>query len=582
MKKSHLIFRLIILAFFLLLASCSLPQAGTETGIPATEAAAAGEEAPVFEPASGTVMGWWDGSNVVYVPAGDFLMGDQNATSGDNVPAHTVTLEEFWIQKVEVTNTMYSRCVETGICAAPRQEQGRQYLYADPNFANAPVVNVSWEDADHYCNWIGGRLPSEAEWEKAARGTEGDPYPWGDEDPACSLLNFGGCINPPQPVLVGSFPGGESPYEAADMDGNVSEWVNDWFDPGYYAVSPAANPTGPSDGDFRAVRGGSYRSNEFSLFTHQRFYAAPGEFRDDLGFRCILRQGVVDAPVAPLCQAAAYIPTNQERDPAEPQEAHAPILAMDVYCNVDANGGLYGTATVHFAGGGMFDTVTSPEGGIQCTMVPGSNPPIFDCIGGAIQPGYSFTASFCNNDQLPAETYEPFCPYYYVYDETTGMCKYYIDTYSCPDGSTVVPSYGCMPLAENGPCPNGYYEATYNQVPVCIPPGGPQCLPNAGCTATCPPGLTFNDQLFCCSYPEDLPPLCPPGYAYDASQQVCVSQLATLPGCTTMTRSVPICSAPPPDTSTGISCNDFTSQSTCTANGCTWTYLTDRIGTCTP
>jgi len=584
-EKRHLVHALPIFVL-LMLVSCNLPGSTGNTPNVTSQP----EEVPVFVPASGAQMGWWDGSNAIYVSGGQFLMGDQNATSGDNVPAHTVSVDAFWIQKVEATNQMYSRCVELGICEPPQADTGLPDQYANADYDNYPVVGVTWEDARTYCEWIGGRLPTEAEWELTARGTDGDPYPWGEDEPTCTLANYKDCQTPAASMLVGIHNLGESPYKAEDMAGNVTEWVSDWFAPDTYTSSPVQNPTGPADGDFRVVRGSSYLSAANALFVHQRFYQDPETGRSDLGFRCIINPGQTASSgesggqTAPFCEVVPYVPVEQNRDPAEQQEAHAPILSMEAYCSVDANGNAFGSTKVHFAGGGMFDTTTSPQGSVTCAQETGSNPPIFDCYGSAIQPGQSVTISFCNTKQNAPETYQPYCPYYYIYDETIGMCTYYVDTYSCPDGMTVVPSYGCMPLTASGPCPDGYFEATYNQVGVCIPAGGPQCLPGSGCAATCPPGFEFNDESNCCDYPENLGPRCPVGYAYDETGKICISQLDTLPGCTTMTINVPSCSGQdqPDQPGTTLSCSDYTNKTTCEQNGCNWHRYTDTIAVCEP
>ena len=166
----------------------------------------------------------------VFVPAGEFLMGsaegDTDAGASEK-PQHTVYLDAFWIDRVEVTNAMYARCVEAGACKTPTAYGNPSTNYLKAGLENYPVVFVSWSDAQAYCQWAGGRLPTEAEWEKAARGTDGRIYPWGNEPPNAQRCNFaqehGGPDAPANPETpVGAYPAGASPYGALDMAGNVA------------------------------------------------------------------------------------------------------------------------------------------------------------------------------------------------------------------------------------------------------------------------------------------------------------------------------------------------------------------------
>ena len=195
-----------------------------------------------------------DGAVMVYVPAGEFLMGsldDDPDADDDERPQHTVYLDAFWIDRTEVTNAQYRHCVESGTCQAPRYWEDD-----DLNVPDQPVMEVSWHDAQAYAAWVGGRLPTEAEWEKAARGTDGRIYPWGNSAPDCSKANYAGCTGNPLPV--GSHPEGASPYGALEMAGNVQEWVADRYDEEYYSRSVFRNPNGPEVGSFRVMRGGAF------------------------------------------------------------------------------------------------------------------------------------------------------------------------------------------------------------------------------------------------------------------------------------------------------------------------------------
>jgi len=237
-----------------------------------------------------------DGMIQVYVPAGEFLMGSADSdslASSDEKPQHTVYLDAFWIDKTEVTNAMYALCVTAEACQPPGDTRSytRDNYYGNSQYADYPVINVSWNDAQAYCQWAGRQLPTEAEWEKAARGINGRIYPWGNATPDSNLLNFNEQVG--DTTKVGSYPNGASPYGALDMAGNVWEWVNDWYHETYYSSSPAENPPGPSSGNYRVLRGGSWIYEAQWMYDAQQFVRAADRFwigSDDggivFGFRC--------------------------------------------------------------------------------------------------------------------------------------------------------------------------------------------------------------------------------------------------------------------------------------------------------
>jgi formylglycine-generating enzyme required for sulfatase activity len=227
---------------------------------------------------------------MVYVPAGEFQMGSEDGPSEEQ-PAHMVALDEFWIDQTEVTNAQYARCVEAGICEPPTNNASntRSSYYDNPTYANYPVIWVSWEHAETYAKWAGGRLPAEAEWEYAARGSDGSMYPWGNQAPDCTLANFDACEGDTTPVK--SHPGGASWVGAFDMAGNVLEWTADWYGP--YSASRLENPNGPATGENRVVRGGAWDTNaELVRAPHRWGY--PYYSDNSLGFRV-----VVVSPAAP-------------------------------------------------------------------------------------------------------------------------------------------------------------------------------------------------------------------------------------------------------------------------------------------
>ena len=260
-----------------------------EPTLPAVLAAATAPPSPTDTSAlaigSSRVMA--DGMTQLFVPAGEFIMGSASAEAfGDEQPVRTVYLDAFWIDQTEVTNAMYARCVAAGTCPAPAQSRSytRDSYYNNPTYADYPVIYVSWHNADAYCQWAGRRLPTEAEWEKAARGTDGRTYPWG-ETISCEQANWGssnGCIG--DTTAVGAYPAGASPYGALDMAGNMWEWVADWYGP--YSATQLTNPTGPASGTQKVLRGGSW--NLFAWYVRASFRGrhAPDYRFINIGFRC--------------------------------------------------------------------------------------------------------------------------------------------------------------------------------------------------------------------------------------------------------------------------------------------------------
>ena len=276
-------------------APSSTPAPATATAAPATGTpppTQTTEPAASATPVAGTArQSLVDRMIQVYVPAGAFTMGN-NQGAPDQRPAHSVNLNGFWIDRTEVTNDMYGACVRANACAAPQQLRSisRRNYFGSTSFANFPVLFVSWTQAQAYCAWAGRRLPTEAEWEKAARGTDGRLYPWGNQAPDQQRLNFG-ASSLGDTVAVGQYSANASPYGALDMAGNAWEWVADWYDAGYYAVSPPDNPTGPAktgcpQGDCKVLRGGAWDSSAQEVTVAARLFYGPNDLRDAFTIRC--------------------------------------------------------------------------------------------------------------------------------------------------------------------------------------------------------------------------------------------------------------------------------------------------------
>jgi formylglycine-generating enzyme required for sulfatase activity len=268
---------LFALAFSVLLSGCGGDGNGSGGGTGATNGVG-GSGAQVSCQSSGAT------GEMVAVAAGPFLMGCNSATDNqckpEEQPGRTVTLKAFQIDKFEVTQDQYTACIDAGACDNPTCEWNCDQM-------QLPATCVTWPAAKKFCAWAGKRLPTEAEWEKAARGTDGRKYPWGSEEPTCQRANMIGCIEGPS--AVGAYASGASPSGALDMGGNMVEMVSDWYDENYYQSAPTTDPQGPAtppSGTRYTGRGGGWKSEADWLRASVRDWYVPTDAGKSLGFRC--------------------------------------------------------------------------------------------------------------------------------------------------------------------------------------------------------------------------------------------------------------------------------------------------------
>jgi formylglycine-generating enzyme len=256
-----------------------LHSAGCAVAAFAVLASGASAEAPRVE---------GDPVAMVWIPDGPFRMGSLPAEGRpDEQPQHTVLVDAFWIDRVEVTNARYQTFVEETGHRVPPNPYGDGMLTVMSEIEDLPVVLVTWHDAADYCEWAGKRLPTEAEWEKAARGTDARRFPWGDDPPTPAHGTFARewdgthTLHP-----VGTRPDGRSPFGVDDLAGNAREWVQDWYAADFYSVAPDRNPVGPAAGILKVIRGGSWRSPIADIGTAARGRGGFALQTHGTGFRC--------------------------------------------------------------------------------------------------------------------------------------------------------------------------------------------------------------------------------------------------------------------------------------------------------
>ncbi len=274
------------------------PVTGTPTalptGLPTAETTPTPPPSPNPTPRAGTARKLEaSGLTALYVPAGKAVIGDPGG-SGNDAPRHAVQLSAYWINRTQVTNAQYAACVRASGCTKPIRKAINPHYY-DPAYSQHPAVYITWDQARAFCQWAGGDLPTEAQWEHAATANRQQTYAWGENEPASEVTN----VNHPQrgTVKVGSNKHNASPYGALDMGGNVREWVLDWYSARYYRVSAKQDPAGPASGEKKVLRGAAWSDPENFSFVWHRLAHVPGSAGANRGFRCAFPGSLGDYPV---------------------------------------------------------------------------------------------------------------------------------------------------------------------------------------------------------------------------------------------------------------------------------------------
>jgi iron(II)-dependent oxidoreductase len=382
-------------------------------------------------------------------------MGD--GSSPDN-PAHRVNLPDYWIFQTKVTNRQFAICVQSGLCTPPSERENPGFN--DALQANHPVTGVTQQQALRYCTFAHARLPTEAEWEKAARGPGENIYPWGNTKPGCDLLNSFDCVGHTTPV--NTYDQGASYYGAFDLKGNTFEWLSDWYDAGYYTASPTDSPLGPFEGDERSVRGSAFNSGANQSPAALRFYTRPEISRDNLGFRCVVTE---PSYYAPYCAYAPAYGTAGLGGPAAGPQAEVSCpevsITLEQVCQDSKR-----MTQVKFAGpADALITVPTPT----CT----------DNGGGRYLCSNSVPISICSECSITVPG-DPICPERTTYDPATKTCK----------------GVGGLGLCMPG------YAYDYTSQCCAVEPGKEERVP----LSACPPGTSYDaSNRQCLSVPVDNP-----------------------------------------------------------------------------
>lgn len=368
----------------------------------------------------------------------------------------------------------------------------------DTAYLDMPVTQVTWDQAQAYCTWMGGHLPTEAQWEIAARGSTNNTYPWGNTKPSCGLSNVNKCTAQISPVT--SFIADASPFGVLDLGGNVSEWVNDYYQADYFKNAPSVDPQGPADGDYKIVRGGSFASSADNAVVYSRALSKPSIPHVDIGFRC-----AVSTPKdhAPYCGAAPNInPTSNAA--SQPTRSCVPSVNYDLRYFAN-NNMMSGNVT-----GGRLVSIGGPN--IDCSISDN----YFSCV-----PANAFNRSHgyyhgsivrvcvaCSVPLSPAAS-DLSCPLNYQNETNGTYCEYKGGgAGNCPAGSTPLNQNQCIyQTQQTGGCPLGSY----------LDQGTGSCVTVERADTNCLSGFNYLGNTSCCSAPskDSSDPQCQSGEYYD-------------------------------------------------------------------
>jgi len=394
----------------------------------------------------GSTYLYFDGALLVAVPGGPFLMGH----GGSDNPEHTVTLSDYWIYSTKITNREFQQCVMVGKCTSPDLNDNQGYDNAARQ--SDPVVGVNWSQGEAYCEYANGHLPSEAQWEKAARGPNGNIYPWGDNAPGNDLLNYNNYLGRTTSVI--NYPKGKSFYDALDMEGNAYEWVYDWYDPLYYKTGPAQDPLGPDSGagGNRSVRSASYKSNNDQVVASTRSFKSPIDHARDLGFRCVVKDPTF---FAPFCQAMVVYGSNASGG-SNSSGSNNKCPDPSIVHTEDCTTGYTQVNDIHLQAQSPTQ-IMSVSGGGSC------NPPLTDpsdTAGHQCPLGITITiTATCNISPSSADAAA--CPKGYTQSSDGKSCTAIGAQGECPAGSTYDSFHMCcmgLPGGNASICSTGFHE----------------------------------------------------------------------------------------------------------------------------